>query len=261
MALVLTLHPKLTRKQKEILRTPKKGLVLDGPAGTSKTYIALAKALRLLEKGEVDKIMILRSAVEIRKLGFLPGDADDKLEPYTDPYVGLIAELSPKKNYRSFVAAKEIEFHSTSFLRGVTFRNAYVIVDEFQNMNEHELDTIATRLSDDTHIAFCGDTSGQSDLTGSESREHRNVIDIFKAMDDDFDTFVFGIEDIVRSGIVKRYYEAKLGRPVRSLPMLQPLSNDPVRPSEDRPMQQDHGLYAPRIHYNTTDQESHTSPN
>lgn len=207
MSFTLTLHDALTEKQKRVLRSRHNFLILRGPAGTAKTYIGLARGFKLLQKGEVDKIVILRSAVETRKLGYLPGDHSEKIDVYADPYIHLINQLSPKRNFRAFVASKQIEFHSTSYLRGVTFDGAYMLVDEYQNMNEHELDTIATRVGDGTHMTLCGDSS-QSDLLYGEAREHNKIIKVLSAMPD-FDVVNFGIEDIVRSGFVKRYYESK----------------------------------------------------
>jgi phosphate starvation-inducible PhoH-like protein len=209
MALVITLHENLTPKQKDTLRRKKNFMVLKGPAGTSKTYLALARALKLLSRDEIEKIVIIRSAVEIRKIGFLPGNQAEKLDAYTEPYIHLISELSPKKNYRALVAAKQIEFHSTSFLRGMTFDGACIIVDEYQNMSAHELETIITRVGEDTHLYLCGD-SDQSDLQGSEAREHEQVMDTLEMMPD-FDIIEFGIDDIVRSDFVRRYYQAKKG--------------------------------------------------
>ena len=218
ITLTLTLHDTLTDKQKRVLRSRRNFLILRGPAGTAKTYIGLARGLKLLQKGEVSRLVILRSAVETRRLGFLPGDQNDKIDVYADPYIHLINQLSPKKNYRALLAAKLIEFHSTSYLRGVTFDKAYMLVDEFQNMNEHELETIATRVGDGTHMTLCGD-SAQSDLMYGEAREHSRVIRILESMPD-FDVVNFGVEDIVRSGFVKRFYETKEALEDGALPVL-----------------------------------------
>lgn len=209
MALEIVLHPNLTKKQRDILRTKTNFLILEGPAGTSKTYIALARGLKLLKDNEIERIIVIRSAVEIRAIGFLPGNQQEKLEAYMGPYIGLMNELSPKRNFKAMVSGKDIEFHSTSFLRGMTFDNAYVIVDEYQNMNAHELETVVTRVGCNTHLVLCGD-SDQSDLKYNEAHEHKKVIDTLQSMPD-FRTYTFGIDDIVRSEFVKRYYEAKNG--------------------------------------------------
>lgn len=208
--LTITLHENLSPKQRAVFRSKSPYILLKGPAGTSKTYNALARGLKLLSKGDVEKIIIIRSAVEIRKIGFLPGDQQEKLDAYAGPYIHLFNQLSPKKNYRALVADKKVEFHSTSYLRGMTFDNACIIVDEYQNMSEHELETIATRVGQDTHLILCGDTD-QSDLPKWEQDGHQKVIDILEAMDE-FDVIEFGIEDIKRGPFVKKYYETKKGR-------------------------------------------------
>jgi phosphate starvation-inducible PhoH-like protein len=144
--------------------------VLKGPAGTSKTYLALALGIQALIGKDVGQIAIFRSAVEARSIGFLPGDVDGKLDPYKAPYIDLLETLSPKKNFRALDSAKELEFHSTSFLRGMTFDNTFMILDEFQNCNAHEIETVMTRVGEGSRLILCGD-SGQSDLKGSEARE------------------------------------------------------------------------------------------
>jgi phosphate starvation-inducible protein PhoH len=207
MALQVTLHPELTEKQRDILRNPTHFMILRGPAGTSKTYMAIARALKLLAKEAVEKIIIIRSAVETRRIGFLPGDQQEKLDVYTAPYVHLFNELSPKRNFRALLSSKEVEFHSTSYLRGVTFDDACIIVDEYQNMNKHELETIVTRVGVGTHLMLCG-SSDQSDLQYAEASEHLEIIQTLECMED-FDTVDFTIDEIVRSAFVKRYYRAK----------------------------------------------------
>ncbi len=207
--LTLTFHENLTSKQKGILKSKSDFMILKGPAGTSKTYIALGRGLIKLTKREVDKIVIIRSAVETRKIGFLPGSQQEKLDVYTEPYVHLVSELSPKVNFRALLHAKEIEFHSTSFLRGCTFDNAFVIVDEYQNLSEHELETCVTRVGEGTQMTLCGDTD-QSDLPVWEKDGHLKVMETLENMPD-FEVHAFTSDDIVRSEFVKRYYQAKEG--------------------------------------------------
>jgi len=199
----------LRPKQKEALRTKSNCLLLEGPAGTSKSYTALARGLQLLKSDKVDRIVIVRSPVELRPIGFLPGSADEKLEAYAAPYVGLLSELSPKKSYKQLVSNKVLEFIPTSFLRGMTFHNTYLFVDEFQNMSGHELETVVTRVGQDTHLVLAGD-SAQSDLRGTERLEHIDVINTLRAMPE-FHIIEFGYRDIVRSAFVAAYYKAKNG--------------------------------------------------
>jgi phosphate starvation-inducible PhoH-like protein len=209
MGLVLTLHPNLTTKQKSVLKARGNFLILKGPAGTSKTYIAIARGLKLLSEGKVVRLVIIRSAVESRPMGFMPGDQAEKLDPYSEPYVHLFKQLSPKRGFRAMVSSDQVEFHSTSYLRGVTFDKSYIIVDEYQNMNAHELETIATRVGDGTHLVFCGDTD-QTDLKYNEAKEHLDIMATLESMPD-FQIVEFVVDDIVRSDFVKRYYKAKAG--------------------------------------------------
>jgi phosphate starvation-inducible protein PhoH and related proteins len=205
---LLTLHPQLTNKQKNVLKSKKDHTLIEGPYGTTKTYLALAKAMIALKNDEVEKIIVIRSPVSIRDIGFLPGTQDEKMEAFAGPYVGLIQQLSPKMNYRSLVNAKMIEFHPTSFLRGLTFDNSYVILDEFQSFNAHELDTAISRVGEGTRLILSGD-SDQTDLKGREAEEHLDVVDALRRMKMDFDCFTFTEDDILRSEFVKRFYKAR----------------------------------------------------
>lgn len=207
MIIKISLHENLTVKQLGILRTKKTNMMFEGCAGTGKTYIALAKALQLVEAKEVEKIIIIRSAVETRSIGFLPGDHAEKMDVYAAPYVGLFKKLVPKLGYKAFVDKKVLEFHPTSFLRGCTFENAVIILDEFQNLNEHEFETVVTRVGEGSRLYVCGDTA-QSDLKYNEKREHEKVLAILKTMPD-FHHVFFTADDIVRSGFVKDYFMAK----------------------------------------------------
>ena len=203
----IKLHPRLTKPQKEAILCKAQFLLLTGVAGTGKTYCAIARGLQLIRDNVVDKIVIVRSAVAVRSIGFLPGDDAEKADPYAAPYVDLIRDLSPKTPYKVLEAKRIMEFTLTSFLRGVTYDDAVVIVDEYQNMSAHELETVATRVGHRTHLIICGD-SDQSDLRGREAQEHRPVIQTFKAMPE-FKTITFGVDDIVRSPFVKSYYKTK----------------------------------------------------
>lgn len=203
----LSLHPDLTSRQQAILKSKSPCLLLSGVAGTAKTYTGIARGLKLLQDSYVERIIIVRSAVSTRDIGFLPGSQEDKLAAFTDPYVEIINRLSPKMNYKALVSKGHIEFHSTSFLRGVTFDYACVIVDEYQNLTGHELETVVTRIGVESHLILCGD-SDQSDLTGRDAEEHKRIIRILVAMDD-FEVHQFTPDEIVRSDFVRRYYEKK----------------------------------------------------
>ena len=189
-----------------------------GAAGTGKTFVALYLALRdvLDEKTPYEKIYIVRSLVATREIGFLPGTHEDKSSLYQIPYKNMVKymfELPDDPSfdmlYDNLKQQETISFWSTSFLRGSTLDNSIVIVDECQNLNFHELDSIMTRIGQDSKIMFCGDAS-QSDL--QRTNERTGIIDFQRILQnmDEFSLIEFGIEDIVRSGLVKSYLIAKI---------------------------------------------------
>ena len=149
-----------------------KNLVAYGCAGTGKTFITLQNALQdvLDPTSPYEKIYIVRSLVATREIGFLPGDHDDKSLLYQIPYKHMVkymfemcTDADFEMLYGNLKTQGTIDFWSTSFIRGTTFDNAIIIVDEFQNLNYHELDSIMTRVGQDSKIMFCGDAT-QSDL-------------------------------------------------------------------------------------------------
>ena len=195
-----------------------KHLVAYGCAGTGKTFITLYNALKdvLNERTPYEKVYIVRSLVATREIGFLPGTHDDKADIYQIPYKNMVKymfQLSSDAEfemlYGNLKAQETIKFWSTSFLRGTTLDNAIVIVDEFQNLNFHELDSIITRVGENTKICFCGDAT-QSDL--QKTNERNGIIDFMKVLRamPSFDLIEFGVDDIVRSGLVKEYIIAKM---------------------------------------------------
>ena len=210
----------LTENQEELYRCYKndQNLVAYGAAGTGKTFITLYNALEdvLDPRTPYEKIYIVRSLVATREIGFLPGDHEDKSLLYQIPYKNMVKymfEMSTDADfemlYGNLKTQGTISFWSTSFIRGTTLDKAIVIVDEFQNLNFHELDSIITRVGQDSKIMFCGDAT-QTDLVKTNDRN--GVIDfmnILRAMPS-IDIVEFTIEDIVRSGFVKEYLIAKL---------------------------------------------------
>ena len=194
-----------------------KNLLLHGAAGTGKTFITLYLALQqvLDENSPYDKIYIVRSLVPTREIGFLPGDHEDKSALYQIPYKNMVRYMfsMPDDNsfdmlYDNLRAQDTIRFWSTSFIRGVTLDNSIVIVDEFSNLNFHELDSMITRIGEDSKIMFCGDIT-QTDLT--RENDKNGISDFIKILQnmEDFSCIEFGIDDIVRSGLVKSYLIAK----------------------------------------------------
>ena len=210
----------ITDNQKVLFDSYKEGknVIAYGAAGTGKTFITLYNALKdvLDENTPYERIYIVRSLVATREIGFLPGDYEDKSDIYQVPYKHMVKYMFQMPSdadfemlYGNLKAQETIKFWSTSFLRGTTLDNAIVIVDEFQNLNFHELDSIITRIGEDSKIYFCGDAS-QSDL--QKTNERNGIIDFMKIVRSmpSFNLIEFGINDIVRSGLVKEYLIAKL---------------------------------------------------
>jgi len=216
--LLIDIDP-LTVNQKTFFESYDEGkqMIAYGAAGTGKTFIALYNALRdvLDENSEYEKVYIVRSLVATREIGFLPGDHDDKAALYQIPYKNMVKYMFEMPSdadfemlYGNLKTQETIKFWSTSFLRGTTLDNAVIIVDEFQNLNFHELDSIMTRVGENSRIIFCGDAT-QTDLI--KTNERNGIIDFMNILRkmESFSMIEFGIEDIVRSGLVKEYLIAK----------------------------------------------------
>jgi len=187
-------------------------LVLAGTAGTGKTFIALYMALEeLLDPKEsfFRRIVIIRSVVPTRDIGFLPGTVDEKKDMYNIPYKNICAELFGDVGaYNKLTTARQIDFESTSFIRGSTFDDSIIIVDEMQNLTFHELDTVITRVGRNSKIIFCGDYK-QSDFKFQDEKDGLfKFIAILEQMKN-FSVIQFGWDDIVRSGMVRDYIMTK----------------------------------------------------
>ena len=216
---LLDIEP-ITDNQKKLFDSYAEGkhLVAYGTAGTGKTFISLYNALAdvLDETTPYERIYLVRSLVSTREIGFLPGDHEDKADIYQIPYKNMVKYMFQMPTdadfemlYGNLKAQETIKFWSTSFIRGTTLDNAIVIVDEFQNLNFHELDSIITRIGENSRIIFCGDAS-QSDLVKTNDRNGiHDFLNILRKMPS-FDIIEFGIDDIVRSGLVKEYIISKL---------------------------------------------------
>jgi predicted ribonuclease YlaK len=194
-----------------------KNIVAYGAAGTGKTFITLYNALQdvLNERSPYEKIYIVRSLVATREIGFLPGDHEDKSSLYQIPYKNMVKYMFEMPTdsdfemlYGNLKNQETISFWSTSFIRGTTLDNAVIVVDEFQNLNFHELDSIITRVGENTKIMFCGDAT-QSDLI--KTNEKNGIVDFMRILQQmpSMEIIEFGLEDIVRSGLCKEYLVAK----------------------------------------------------
>ena len=195
-----------------------KNVVAYGCAGTGKTFITFYNALKdvLDQETPYEKVYIIRSLIPTREIGFLPGDHEDKSTLYQLPYKAMVkymfempTEADFEMLYGNLRAQDSIDFWSTSFIRGTTFDKSIIIVDEYQNLNYHELDSIMTRVGQDSKIMFCGDAT-QSDLV--RENERNGIVDFMRIlrMMSSMEVIEFGVEDIVRSGLVKEYILAKL---------------------------------------------------
>lgn len=187
-------------------------LLLHGVAGTGKTFISLYLALRdvVEEYDDKTKVVIVRSIVPTRDMGFLPGNQKEKSKVYEAPYYAICNELFGRGDAYDVVKNKNhVEFLSTSFIRGTTLSDCIVVVDECQNLTFHELDSIITRIGDNCRVIFCGDFR-QTDLW--REGEKKGILDFIKVVRNmkSFDLIEFNEEDIVRSELVKEYILSKL---------------------------------------------------
>ena len=213
----------VTDNQKVVFDSYKKGKnqFLYGCAGTGKTFITLYLAMQEVLKNDTpyDRVVMVRSLIPTREIGFLPGDEEDKAALYQVPYSNMVQFMFKQPNEQAFSMLYDriksqgsFYFLSTSFLRGLTFDNSIIIVDECQNLNFHELGTIVTRVGQDSKIMFCGDFM-QTDF--SKVTERNGLHDFLRILEEmeEFNCLEFNIGDIVRSGFVRNYLiqKTKLG--------------------------------------------------
>jgi len=184
-----------------------KNLMLHGIAGTGKSFISVYLALNEImnENKNYNKIIIVRSVVPTRDMGFLPGNSKEKTKVYEAPYYAICSELFGRGDAYEILKQKGlVDFISTSFIRGITLNNCIIIVDEIANMTLHELDSVITRVGKNCKIIFSGDFR-QSDFT--KEHEKNGLVDFMKIINKmkSFSFIDFNENDIVRSSIVKDY--------------------------------------------------------
>ena len=194
----------LTKHQLEAFESDKH-LVLFGVAGTGKTFVGCYLAFDDMAKKEYEKLVIIRSAVPTRDIGFLPGTEKEKASVYEEPYKDIAVDIFGRGDAYQILKAKGlVEFMTTSYIRGITLRDAVIIIDECQNMSFHELDSIITRVGRNCRVILAGDF-GQSDLKNNGMGDFLAVLEWMN----EFHFIEFGVEDIVRSEFVKSYITAK----------------------------------------------------
>ena len=207
---LLTFNP-LTENQREFFESYSAGdyfIMLTGSAGTGKSFCAAYLALTDVLRGDTpqQEIIIVRSAVSTREIGHLPGEISDKLAPYEEPYRDIFATLLRKGDaYDTMKESGKLRFMATSFVRGLTWNNAVVIIDEAQSMTFHELNSVITRLGDNSRLILCGDIA-QNDLVvrrNDQSGFMRALTALGRMKS--IDTVQFTREDIVRSAFVKEW--------------------------------------------------------
>ena len=182
-----------------------KHLVLHGVAGTGKTFISCYLAFDDMIKGLYDRLIIIRSAVPTRDMGFLPGSEKEKSAVYEEPYKNIAIELFDRGDAYDILKTKGlVHFMTTSFIRGVTLKDSVILIDECQNMTFHELDSIITRVGRDCRIIFSGDFK-QTDIKNNGIRPFLKILKMMGS----FDLIDFEVKDIVRSDFVKEYIIAR----------------------------------------------------
>ena len=188
-----------------------KNICAHGSAGTGKTYIAVYLALceLLNQSTDIERIIIVRSVVPTREVGHLPGTLEEKQAVYETPYKDIFAALlGHQSSYDDMKEAGLVQFCTTSFVRGLTWDNAIVIVDEFQNMQMDEFDGVITRAGEGTRMIISGDNVRQCDLKRGEIPAANNIIKVLGSMNS-FSTVTFTVHDIVRSDLVKSWIKAR----------------------------------------------------
>ena len=210
----------ITENQKRLCESysADKNIIAYGAAGTGKTFITLYNAIKEVLNAETPykKVYIVRSLTATRETGIVSSNHEEQSWLYQVPYQSMVKYMFQMSSdqefnnlYRNLKDQGTINFLSTSYIRGTTLDDAIVIVDEFENLNFHELDSIITRVGQNSKIHFCGDAT-QSDL--EQTTERNGIVDFIKVTRGmpSVDIIEFGIDDIVRSGIVKEYLIAKL---------------------------------------------------
>ncbi|MBO4284881.1 MAG: PhoH family protein [Alphaproteobacteria bacterium] len=202
------IYPRSAMQAKYIEEMMKNELVFGlGPAGTGKTYLAVALAVSMMIDGAVDKIILSRPAVEAgENLGFLPGDLKEKVDPYLRPLYDALYEMLPAETVDKKIALGEIEIAPLAFMRGRTLSNAFVILDEAQNTTPMQMKMFLTRLGENSRMVVNGDLS-QVDLPKGIVSGLRDALDTLKNVSN-ISSVTFTSKDVVRHGLVAKIVQA-----------------------------------------------------
>ncbi|MBQ7660375.1 MAG: PhoH family protein [Alphaproteobacteria bacterium] len=202
------IYPRSAMQAKYIEEMMKNELVFGlGPAGTGKTYLAVALAVSMMIDGAVDKIILSRPAVEAgENLGFLPGDLKEKVDPYLRPLYDALYEMLPAETVDKKIALGEIEIAPLAFMRGRTLSNAFVILDEAQNTTPMQMKMFLTRLGENSRMVVNGDLS-QVDLPKGVVSGLRDALDTLKNVSN-ISSVAFTSKDVVRHGLVAKIVQA-----------------------------------------------------
>ena len=202
------IYPRSATQAKYIQEMMKNELVFGlGPAGTGKTYLAVALAVAMMLEGTVDKIILSRPAVEAgENLGFLPGDLKEKVDPYLRPLYDALYEMLPAEQVDKKLALGEIEIAPLAFMRGRTLSNAFVILDEAQNTTPMQMKMFLTRLGENSRMVVNGDLS-QVDLPHGQISGLRDALDTLRNLTN-ISAVTFGSTDVVRHGLVAKIVQA-----------------------------------------------------
>ena len=198
----------MTDSQDDMIDSFRQGynVVAVGSAGTGKTYVAMALALEALIDGRVNKIILIRSAVATRDIGFLPGTEAEKMAVYEQAFSSIVNELLGRGDaYQVLKQKGVIEFHSSSFLRGTTMKDSIIVADEIANFNQHEMQTLLTRVGDGSRVILLGDIRQCDFNTKSEKTCLPWLMRVVDRMPDYIDVVEFTRDDICRSGFCKAF--------------------------------------------------------
>ncbi|MBE6445721.1 MAG: phosphate starvation-inducible protein PhoH [Alphaproteobacteria bacterium] len=202
------IYPRSATQAEYIQEMMKNELVFGlGPAGTGKTYLAVALAVSMMLEGKIDKIILSRPAVEAgENLGFLPGDLKEKVDPYLRPLYDALYEMLPAEQVDKKIALGEIEIAPLAFMRGRTLSNAFVILDEAQNTTPMQMKMFLTRLGENSRMVVNGDLS-QVDLPRGTVSGLRDALDTLKGTES-ISSVRFSATDVVRHGLVAKIVKA-----------------------------------------------------